>query len=309
MDDHEMAGRTAIITGAASGIGLALAHRAVSAGMNVVLSDIEGGELRKAADEVRAGGSCTSEVHAVTTDVGQLDDVRALAAQARNRFGPPWLVINNAGIAFSGSSWKLRHGDWEWSLRVNLWGVIHGIETFLPDMVADDYGYLVNTASMAGLVTGPGNAHYSASKHAVIGVTESLYRELEAAGSQVGVSVLCPGLVNTNISTAHRNAPDSLGGAPAAAAGGRIPDDFPGRLSPASVASLTFDAIIARRFWILTHPNDYAAAIQARAHEMGTGTNPSHSSVDPVLGAVVGVDTSQPTEQSNRPPSAALGTK
>lgn len=275
-------GRTAVITGAASGIGFALAREAAREGMQVVLADVEQQALDRATDALAAEGA---KVLGVRTDVGDLAEVRSLARRAREAFGPPWLVVNNAGVAFSGCSWELRHGDWEWSLRVNLWGVIHGIEAFLPDLVAADDGHLVNTASMAGLITGPGSAHYSAGKHAVVGLTEALYRELRATGSRVGVSLVCPGLVRTNISTARRNAPAALGDAPTPSASGRIADDDPARLAPDVVARQVLEAVRQDRFWVLSDPARYAGALHARTEQILAGDNPDENSVDPVLGS------------------------
>ncbi|WP_199434764.1 SDR family NAD(P)-dependent oxidoreductase [Qaidamihabitans albus] len=276
-------GKVAVVTGAASGIGLALAHRAASYGMKVVLADVEERALQAATTSVTDAGA---EAVGVRTDVAELASVEDLARRAEETFGPTWLLVNNAGVAFSGRTWELRHADWEWSLKVNLWGVIHGVETFLPKMVESDEGYVLNTASMAGLVVGPGNAHYSAGKHAVVGLTEALHRELAEAGSSVGVSLLCPGLVRTNIASAHRNAPEWVGVAPQASASGRIPADSAARLAPDVVAAQTMQAIEKRQFWILTHADVYADSLRHRATQAAEGRNPDRYSADPVLAQV-----------------------
>lgn len=275
-------GRTAVITGAASGIGFALAREAARARVcrSCWPTSSRGpstapptrspprGERPRCADRCRRPGRGAG-----------------LGPPGAGGVRTPWLVVNNAGVAFSGRSWELRHGDWEWSLRVNLWGVIHGIEAFVPDLVAADDGHLVNTASMAGLVTGPGSAHYSAGKHAVVGLTEALYRELRAAGSRVGVSLVCPGLVRTNISTARRNAPAALGDAPAVSASGRIADDDPARLAPDVVAEQVLEAVRHDRFWVLSDPDRYVDALRARTEQILAGDNPDENSMDPVLGS------------------------
>jgi NAD(P)-dependent dehydrogenase (short-subunit alcohol dehydrogenase family) len=250
---------TAVITGAASGIGRALAERAAADGMNVVLADVD----EEGAGEVAAGlqGAPDGGVEVVRCDVSDADAVTALADRAYERFGSVELLCNNAGVGGGGRVADLDRKDWEWVLGVNLWGVIHGVTTFLPRMLeAGSPAHIVNTASMAGFFATAGMAPYAVSKFGVVALSESMRAEL--AGSPVGVSVLCPGWVSTRIHESDRNRPAELAVArePAAA-----PEDveamrdairqvIEGGLPPSSVADLVFDAVEADRFWIFTHP-------------------------------------------------------
>ncbi len=202
MDDLE--GKVAVVTGAASGIGRALADRWATEGMKVVLADVEEGPLDAARDELDASGA---EVLAVPTDVSDGDQVDALAAATLDHFGAVHLVCNNAGVGGGGLSWEAGREEWEWVLGVNLWGVIHGISAFVPHLVAQDDGHVVNTASIAGFAYAPMMGPYNASKAAVVAVSETLKAELAMQGSKVGVSVLCPGWVNTRIHESDRNRP------------------------------------------------------------------------------------------------------
>ena len=202
MDDLE--GKVAVVTGAASGIGRALADRWADSGMKVVLADIEQGPLDAARDELDAAGA---DVLAVCTDVADGDQVDALAAATIEHFGAVHLVCNNAGVGGGGLSWEASREDWGWVLGVNLWGVVHGIRAFVPHLVAQDEGHVVNTASIAGFAYGPFMGPYNASKAAVVAISETLKAELAMQGSKVGVSVLCPGWVNTRIHESDRNRP------------------------------------------------------------------------------------------------------
>jgi len=251
----ELGGRTAVVTGAASGNGRALAGRFATEGMRVVLADIEKDALDTAAGELRAGGA---EVLAVPTDVSDGDQVDALAAVAADAFGPVHVLCNNAGVATGGLISDLRTSDWAWVLGVNLWGVIHGLRAFLPGMLEHgEPGHVINTASMAGLVAGPFMAPYGASKFAVVAISESLHHELRMTGSRIGVSVLCPGWVNTRINESDRNRPDTLaGGRPAATDGAAsvLSQMLASGMAPDDVAGKVHDAIREERFWVLTHP-------------------------------------------------------
>jgi NAD(P)-dependent dehydrogenase (short-subunit alcohol dehydrogenase family) len=202
MDDFE--GKVAVVTGAASGIGRALADRWADSGMKVVLADVEEGPLDAARDELSASGA---DVLAVRTDVADGDQVDALAAATLEHFGAVHLVCNNAGVGGGGLSWEATTDDWDWVLGVNLWGVIHGIRAFVPHLVAQDEGHVVNTASIAGFAYAPMMGPYNASKAAVVAISETLKAELTLQGSKVGVSVLCPGWVNTRIHESDRNRP------------------------------------------------------------------------------------------------------
>ena len=202
------AGQVGVVTGGGSGIGLALADRLASAGLNMVLADVQDDALAAAAEHVARRGV---EVLTVHTDVSKEADVQALAEQAVERFGAVHVVCNNAGVAGRADPWFGPLSSWEWVMGVNFWGVVHGCRTFLPHLAGG--GYIVNTASIAGLT--PGFApSYDASKHAVVALSESLYHTVRMAGLPIGVSVLCPGWVRTNIFESDRNWPAELGAKP-----------------------------------------------------------------------------------------------
>ena len=201
----DLRGKVAVVTGGASGIGMGIARQLIAEGMQVVIGDIEAGLLRKAADDLGAVG--------ILTDVSDLDSVRALARSATERFGTVHVVCNNAGVGPLAAIADLTMADWHWIIGVNLYGVIHGVQTFLPVLQAnEDGGHIVNTASMAGLVAPPRLGAYSVTKFGVVALTEVLAAELAQTGSKVGVSVLCPGVVRTNIGTSSRNRPAHLAG-------------------------------------------------------------------------------------------------
>lgn len=274
-------GKVAVVTGAASGMGEAMAERAVAEAMQVVLVDVEAPALAAVAERLGAAGA---KVWPMAADVSDRTAVLGLAARVEAEVGDTWLLANNAGVGSSAPVHELSHEQWEFVLGVNLWGVIHGLEAFLPKMIERDAGYVVNTSSMAGLMTCPNLGAYVASKHAVVGLSEVLYRELEAMGSNVGVSVLCPGGVVTKIMSAERNWPARLGPAPSTLPGDY--PDFPDRKQPSEVADQVFAAIAARQFWILTHPWQYAEAIRARFDGAVEGRNPDDTTIDPVVKAM-----------------------
>lgn len=277
----DFAGKVAVVTGGASGIGRALADRCANEGMKVVLADIEESALKQAADEIKAGAA-KADVLAVRTDVSKADDVEALAHQTLETFGGVHLLFNNAGVGAGTTAWGTSLQDWEWVLGVNLWGVIHGLRSFVPIMLKQgDEGYIVNTASIAGLISGVGLAPYKVSKHGVVSLSETLYAELQQAGAPIGVSVLCPSWVKTKIMDAERNRPASLQNAPsdrisdpqilaAIAQMRKLADEG---ISSEQVADETFSAIRENQFYIVLPADAYPMA-QARAADILNGRNP-----------------------------------
>lgn len=262
----DLSGKVAVVTGAASGIGYALAERWVSEGMKVVLADIEEDALEKAADKLGESG----KVVAVPTDVSLAGSVDDLARQAES-FGQVRIVCNNAGVAGVSArpGWEKSAREWQWVLDVNLWGVINGIRAFMPGMVERNQGTIVNTASVAGLLPLPFGTPYAASKHAVVGISLSIRQELEMLGSSVRVSVLCPGWIRTNVATSERNWLDHLGGIPEADENQMsqmfntlIRSLVDGGMEPSEVASHVFDAVQEDRFWILPNAEHYETAIK-----------------------------------------------
>ncbi|HMO55169.1 MAG TPA: SDR family NAD(P)-dependent oxidoreductase [Tepidiformaceae bacterium] len=244
--------RVAAITGAASGIGLALAERAADEGMTVVMADVEATALERAAKSVRGR---SANVVAQRLDVTDEDAVEAFASRVFSEFGAVHMLCNNAGVLNrERPAWEHSIADWRWVLNVNLRGVIHGVRAFVPRMLASGQeGHIVNTASMAGLITGGiGTAVYDASKHAVLSFTESLYRDLAISTSKVSASVLCPGVVTTNIFTAERNRPADLDPAEGAIPESRVTTAFPASsFDPSEVVTQVFDAVREKRFYIL----------------------------------------------------------
>jgi len=261
--------RCAVVTGAASGIGRALAEKCASQGMKVVIADIETDALRIAADGLRASGA---EVAEVQTDVSNADQIAELARRSEEAFGTPYLVFNNAGVALHKRVWEYSKKDWEWVLGVNLWGVLHGVRTFLPPMMEAGEGHIVNVASMGGLRVIPGNATYHVAKFGVVALSEALSIELAEEGSEVGVSVVCPGAIPSRIREAERNRPlgERSGAAPSytrrrSAAG----ED----LSAVDAADLILKQVCERRFWVFTHP-ELLGAVRIRMASILEGRYP-----------------------------------
>jgi NAD(P)-dependent dehydrogenase (short-subunit alcohol dehydrogenase family) len=267
-------GRVAVITGGASGIGFALAERAAREGMSVAIADVEAGALESAAARLKAGGAT---VNAHRLDVSDAANVEAFAAQVFADAGAVHLLCNNAGVLNRDRpTWEHTPQDWKWVLDVNLWGVINGIRSFVPRMLAGgEEGHIVNTASMAGLVTGRmGAAVYDASKHAVVSLSESLYRDLAIETPLVTASVLCPGTVDTNIFTAERNRPagtgEPEGAKPEATTGNRAE-----WLSPAEIADQVFEAVREKRFYILAAQTEMFEWTKMGHDRMWEGRNPA----------------------------------
>jgi NAD(P)-dependent dehydrogenase (short-subunit alcohol dehydrogenase family) len=280
--------KVAVVTGAASGIGRALAQRFARAGMRVVLADVEPGALEEAAHEVAGAGAATL---AVRTDVSKAADVEALAKATLDRFGAVHVVCNNAGVAQSGLAWSHTVADWEWILGVNLWGVIHGVRVFTPILLSQgDEGHIVNTASLAGLLSGPGSAIYNVTKHGVVTLSETLFQELLMLGSPVRVSVLCPGFVATRIADAERNRPAELADRGERPPGYEALDAIGRQLiasgsSPTTIADCVFDAIGAQRFYVLPHP-EWKDQIRQRMEDILAERNPSPPDVGALLARV-----------------------
>jgi NAD(P)-dependent dehydrogenase (short-subunit alcohol dehydrogenase family) len=251
-------GRVAVVTGAASGIGRALAERCAAEGMRVVLADVETAALEELARELAKQGG---EALAVPTDVSRADDVSALAERALEAFGAVHLLCNNAGVFAAGLSWEAPLSDYEWVFSVNLWGVLHGVRSFLPILLEQEEGWVVNTASMAALTVAPFNAAYYMSKHAVLSLSETLYLELEARQAKVGVSVLCPEVIATRIGHADRNRPEHLkrpeGSQPERdLVETAIVQATAGGLPASAMADRSFEAIREGRFYVLPPEGD-----------------------------------------------------
>ena len=256
-------GQTAVITGAASGIGCAMAEAFAKRGVNIVLADVQEDALAAAETKVRALGV---ETLAVKTDVSKEASVQALAAAAVERFGRVHVVCNNAGVAGAGDAWLGPISSWEWVLGVNLFGVVHGVRAFLPHLVMGGGGHIVNTASIAGLLTGFSPA-YDASKHAVVALTEDLFNTMRDGGLPVGVSVLCPGWVRTALLDSDRNWPAELGERPTTdqigeAMKSHVRRAFAEATTPAAVADMVVDAVEDQRFWIFPHDDFLDLAVK-----------------------------------------------
>jgi NAD(P)-dependent dehydrogenase (short-subunit alcohol dehydrogenase family) len=270
--------RTAVITGAASGIGLELARRAAAEGMNLVLADIEYARLEEAAATL---GLPAERLLLQRTDVSRESEIAALADAAFARFGGVHLLCNNAGVGLTRVSWELSTADWEWVLGVDLWSVIHGIQHFVPRMLKQtEGGHVVNTSSVAGLLSTPGMAAYNVAKHGVVTLSETLYGELAAAKANIGVSLLCPAWVPTAIHESARNRPDRFGAAkPAAGLSAAYEERMgqavkSGRLTAADMANAVFAAVMEDRFYVIPH-RKINNAIQLRMDDIMNLRNPT----------------------------------
>jgi NAD(P)-dependent dehydrogenase (short-subunit alcohol dehydrogenase family) len=274
-------GKTAVLTGGASGFGLECARIGASLGMNLVIVDVQADALKQAHDELKSLGAT---VMAKKVDVSNADAMQGLASAVFERFGAPHFVFNNAGVGAGGLVWENTVEDWEWLLGVNLWGVIHGVRLFTPmmlDAAKQDPNYqahIVNTASMAGLLTPPNMGIYNVTKHAVVSLTETLYQDLKLVSDQVSASVLCPYFVPTGINNSERNRPDALKPqvvTPSQLIGQAMSNKAvsSGKVSAAQVAQMVFDAILADQFYIYSHPKALGNA-QTRFDAIVQGHNP-----------------------------------
>jgi NAD(P)-dependent dehydrogenase (short-subunit alcohol dehydrogenase family) len=270
-DRVELKGKTAVITGGASGIGLATAKAFAAAGANLVLGDIEPEPLEAAVEDLKS----VTKVIGVATDVAKEDDVFALRDAAVAEFGTAHVVFNNAGVGAGGAIGTPK-AIWDWVMRVNVDGVINGINAFIPLFLEQNEGHVVSTASLAGLGGVPGMGAYCASKFAVVGISESLFHELALRGSKVGVSVLCPGFVRTRIAESFRNMPDELksyGESREARDGGAIVSEIVNQgIDPALVGDAVTKAVLANDFWIFTHEKAALRTTEQRLDWMRGGT-------------------------------------
>jgi NAD(P)-dependent dehydrogenase (short-subunit alcohol dehydrogenase family) len=270
----QLEGKVAVVTGAASGIGLALATRLAADGMRLVLGDVEAPALDAATSALRDGGA---EVEAHVTDVSIAADVDALADAAMSRFGGLHLAVNNAGVSGGGLSWEIPLETWDWILGVNLRGVIHGIRAFVPRIIESGGGHIVNTASMAGLTSPPFMGPYNVSKHGVVTLSETLYQELLLTHPEVGVTVVCPGWVRTRIHEADRNRPAGMADPAVGEAGSGLRDVvtslIEGGIDPAEVADKVVAAVRAGRVYVLTHEG-WGEMARNRVEGIVAGKNP-----------------------------------
>jgi NAD(P)-dependent dehydrogenase (short-subunit alcohol dehydrogenase family) len=273
------AGRVAVVTGAGSGLGRELALRFAREGMKLALADVDAAALARAQAELKAAGT---EASGVRCDVSSGADVDALAARTLEAFGAAHVVCNNAGVAPLGVMWENTVADWQWTLGVNLWGVIHGVRAFAPILLRqDDEGHIVNTASVAGLISPPGMGMYNVSKHAVVALSETLHHDLAARSAKVRCSVVCPAYFPSGISDSERARPAALREERAKSA-----EDLAreanmrkavqsGRLSAADIADRVFEAVRDERFYVLTHPR-ILPAVEARMRDILENRNPGN---------------------------------
>ncbi|MBT3311354.1 MAG: SDR family NAD(P)-dependent oxidoreductase [Desulfobacterales bacterium] len=274
----EFRNKTAVVTGAASGIGRAIAKHCAGEGMNVVISDIEIESLRNTEEEIKATGA---SVLPVATDVSKLKDIEALAEKTIEKFGSVDLLFNNAGVVLHASTWENTISDWEWVLGVNLWAVIYGIKTFTPIMIKQGTPcHIVNTGSTGGITSNPGISAYNVSKHGVVTLSETLFYDLQAIESKVNVSVLCPGAVDTNLMNSNRNRRNRYTKPEIELTEEEkelketrdryLKDGMP----PEKVAEEVFNAIRNEKFYILTHP-DIKEFVRSRMEDILLERNPS----------------------------------
>lgn len=274
-------GKTAVLTGAGSGFGLECARIAAGLGMQVVMADVQQDALDKAAAEIAGMGV---QVLARRVDVAKADEMQGLANAVKAQFGAPHFVFNNAGVGSGGLVWENTLADWEWVLGVNVWGVVHGVRLFTPMMLeaakADPafQGHIVNTASMAGLLTPPNMGIYNVTKHAVVSLTETLYQDLQLVSDQLSASVLCPYFVPTGINQSERNRPGHLAAAQPTQSqliGQAMSDKAvsSGKVTAAQVAQMVFDGIRVNQFYIYSHPKALGNA-KTRFDAIVAGTNP-----------------------------------
>jgi NADP-dependent 3-hydroxy acid dehydrogenase YdfG len=267
---EELAGRVAVVTGAASGIGRGIAEALAAQGMRIVAADIDGGQLAVTGAQLRGTGA---EVIERVTDVRDAVAVQALAAAALEAYGAVHVICNNAGVATLGYQWETDLADWSWVIDVNLWGVIHGVRTFVPILLRNTHGgHVVNIASVGGIVAGPLTGPYAATKHAVVGLSKSLRAELAMNGAQVGVSVVCPGRVGTSILDHVNQRPESVATPELSPQAQAVMDAMRGSdanaMSAEQAGLLIRDAIIQNRFWVLPGAAAHLSMVQRDTQEL-----------------------------------------
>ena len=274
---QSLKGKVAVVTGGASGLGRAMALHFAREGMHVAIADIEQKGIDAVVAEVRAHGV---NAIGVRTDVSKGEDVDALAAKVVKDLGGVQVVCNNAGVSPLGLAWENTLADWQWMLGVNLWGVIHGIRAFTPLLLAQDEGHIVNTASVAGLITPPNSAMYNVTKHAVVALTETMYHDLGEKKSKVSCSVLCPAYVPTGIADSERNRPPELANRSVKKSAEQLAREEmlkkavrSGRLTADDIGAAVLSAVKEDRFYILTHPR-INGAIRARMEDILEGRQP-----------------------------------
>jgi NAD(P)-dependent dehydrogenase (short-subunit alcohol dehydrogenase family) len=265
----ELKGKVAAVTGAASGLGRSMALAFAAEGMDVAIADVDAHALHDVGRAIREKGR---RAFAMRVDVSSGAEVEAWRDQALAELGGIHVVCNNAGVSPLGAVWESSVADWQWTLGVNLWGVIHGVRAFTPHLMAQNEGHIVNTASVAGLISPPGSGAYNVTKHAVVTLSETLYHDLRERNSAVGVSVLCPAYVPTGIVDSERSRPKDLPPAP------KSPETVAreamlrkavssGKISADQVAQAVVAAVKEDRFYVLTHPR-IKGAIQARMEDV-----------------------------------------
>ena len=265
----QLRGKVAAVTGAASGLGRAMAFAFAGEGMHLALADVDESALRQTFAEVKGRGI---RAFSMTADVSKGEEVEAFAARTVSELQAVHLVCNNAGVSPLGAAWENSVDEWRWILGVNLWGVIHGVRAFAPRLIAQGEGHIVNTASVAGLICPPGSGAYNVTKHAVVALSETLHHDLRSRGSPVGVSVLCPAYVPTGIADSERNRPRGMTvsekSAETLAHEAMLRKAVSsGRLSAADIAHAVVAAVKEDRFYVLTHPR-IKGAIRARMEDI-----------------------------------------
>lgn len=265
----ELKGKVAAVTGAASGLGRSMALAFAAEGMDLALADVDEAGLKDVEQAARQRGVKTTTLR---VDVSRAEQVAAFCDQALERLGTVHVVCNNAGVSPLGAVWENTLSDWQWILGVNLWGVIHGVRAFTPHLIAQNEGHIVNTASVAGIISPPGSGAYNVTKHAVVALSESLHHDLRERNSAVGVSVLCPAYVPTRITESERNRPKNLpmsekSKETLAREAMLRKAVTSGKVSADQVAQAVVAAVKENRFYILTHPR-IKGAIQARMEDI-----------------------------------------